>query len=97
VVANKTEDPQTTTGGVTKRHLEKFCAATRTIDPKLRSIPSITQGIEAETKNEVADKTTRIIKRGTKTDMMGLTIFRKINRIGAKAGVVIAEDTLLTA
>ncbi len=94
VVVNITEDPPTTTGGVTRRHSEKYCEAIKRIDPKLRSIPKVTREIEAGIQNEVGVKTTKTIKGGMKTVMVGRTISLKTSRFAAKAGVGIAEDTM---
>jgi hypothetical protein len=97
VEANITGDPPTTTGGVTRRHLEKYCEVIKRIDPKPRSNPKGTREIEAEIQNEVAVKTTKTIKVGTITHMAGQKISLKTNRFEAKAGAAIAEVTIAMA
>jgi len=97
VEANITGDPPTTTGGVTRRHLEKYCAVIKRIDPKPRSIPKGTREIEAEIQNEVAVKTTKTIKVGTIPHMTGKKISPRTNRLEAKAGAAIAEVTIAMA
>ena len=57
------EDLTTTTGGVIKRRLVKFCATKNKIGLKLRSTPKGIPEVEVEIKNEEAVQT---IKRGTK-------------------------------
>ena len=96
VEANITGDPPTTTGGVTRRHLEKYCEVIKRIDPKPRSIPKGTREIEAEIQNEVAVKTTKTIK-DTITHMTGQKISLKTNRFEARAGAAIAEVTIARA
>ena len=96
VEANITGDPLTTTGGVTRRHLEKYCAVIKRIDPKPRNIPKGTREIEAEIQNEVAVKTTKTIKE-TITHMAGKKISLKTNRFEARAGAAIAEVTIAMA
>ena len=96
VEANITGDPLTTTGGVTRRHLEKYCAVIKRIDPKPRSIPKGTREIEAEIQNEVAVKTTKTIK-DTIPHMTGKKISPRTNRLEAKAGAAIAEVTIARA
>ena len=96
VEANITGDPPTTTGGVTRRHLEKYCAVIKRIDPKPRSIPKGTREIEAEIQNEVAVKTTKTIK-GTITHLAGQKISLKTNQFEARAGAAIAEVTIAMA
>lgn len=97
VEANITGDPPTTTGGETRRHLEKYFAMIKRIDPKPRSIPKGTREIEVEIQNEVAVKTTKAIKVDTITHMTGKKISLKTNRIEAKAGAAIAEVTIAMA
>lgn len=96
VEANITGDPPTTTGGVTRRRLEKYCEVIKRIDPKPRSIPRGTREIEVEIQNEVAVKTTKTIK-DTITHMAGQKISLKTNRFEARAGAAIAEVTIAMA
>jgi len=96
VEANIIGGPPTTTGGVTRRRLEKYCEVIKRIDLKLRSILRGTREIEAGIHNEVAVKTTKTIK-DTKTHISGKKISLKTNQIEARVGVAIAEVTIAMA